>query len=673
MIPHPSSYRLLCSDEIAALEAQGCAASDWTQVWVHPHFSPVFLHDVLMEGTVALGDFGDADDAAWGRTGVRRARLQDVTVGNRCRLQDVDEVVRYTLGNDVTLLHVGSLRATGNSRFGNATAVGVLNESGGREVLIHENLTSQEAYFMALHGYQPQLVATLRVRITAEADCYLGLSGTIGDGATISYVRSIHNVRIGAAARISGVCSLENGSIVSTAAAPVEVGDGVSARDFIIRSGSHVLSGTSLERCFVGENCHLGHGFSASDSLFFANCQMEHGEACALFAGPFSVSHHKATLLIACMTSFFNAGSGSNQSNHSYKLGPNKYGLLERGVKLASSSYLYWPARIGAFSTVLGHHSVHADLSAFPFSLIMEQRGRSLLLPAVNLRSIGLMRDAQKWPTRDGRQQLSATSDRLTFALLNPYTAERIERAMTLLRQWLAAMSDEETAHVPSDSPMAAQTNVVAAKSSEYIEYQGVYIPYKVVRRAYTTYSAAFDEYLCRHILLRFDHADETVLNSARLDSRTEGSGPWCDYGGLIAPQSMVEEGEGAPHLTPTDDELAAWEWNWIAAAAERVYGHRPADMTENDLCKIAVLYELTSEWLQSERLADSSKEFNDAARLVYGADGTKADSDADFASVFGATCMDDAFVHKFHQQWKEERARIVQIGRRFRSDLKTE
>jgi hypothetical protein len=644
--------------EIAALEAQGCAASDWAQVWVHPHFSPVFLHDVLMEGTAVLGDFGDAADAAWGRTGLRRVRLQDVIIGHRCRLQDVDEVVQYTLGNEVALLHVGSLRATGDSRFGNATAVGVLNESGGREVLIHENLTSQEAYFMALHGYQPQLVAALRARITADADRYLGTPGTIGDGAMISYVRSIRNVRIGAAAQISGAHSLENGTIVSTAAAPVEISDGVTAQDFIVRSGSHVLSGVSLERCFVGESCHLGHGFSATESLFFANCQMENGEACALFAGPFSVSHHKATLLIACMTSFFNAGSGSNQSNHSYKLGPNKYGLLERGVKLASSSYLYWPARIGAFSTVLGHHSDHFDLSAFPFSLVMEQRGRTLLLPAVNLRSIGLMRDVQKWPTRDGRPQLSATSDRLTFPLLNPYTAARIEQAMTLLRGWLDAMPEEETTD---------------AKQPEYLEYQGAYIPRSVLRRAYTTYSAALDEYLSRHILLRFEHTDETALTSARLASGTDGVGRWCDYGGLIAPQATVEEGADAPHLTPADDDLSAWEWNWIAAAAERIYGHRPADMTENDLCKIAVLYELTSEWLQSERLADSSKEYNDAARLVYGADGTASDRDADFAALFGATCMDDAFVHKFHQAWKEERSRIVQIGRRFRSDLKTD
>ena len=37
--------------------------------------------------------------------------------------------------------------------------------------------------------------------------------------------------------------------------------------------------------------------------------------------GPYTVSHHKSSLLIAGMFSFFNAGSGSNQSNHLFKSG----------------------------------------------------------------------------------------------------------------------------------------------------------------------------------------------------------------------------------------------------------------------------------------------------------------------------------------------------------------
>lgn len=54
-----------------------------------------------------------------------------------------------------------------------------------------------------------------------------------------------------------------------------------------------------LRRCFVGEGVVIENGFSAENSLFFANSHLNHGEACAVFAGPYTVSHHRSTLLIA--------------------------------------------------------------------------------------------------------------------------------------------------------------------------------------------------------------------------------------------------------------------------------------------------------------------------------------------------------------------------------------
>ena len=63
---------------------------------------------------------------------------------------------------------------------------------------------------------------------------------------------------------------------------------------------------------------------------------MSNGEACAAFCGPFTVSHHKSSLLIGAMYSFYNAGSATNFSNHAYKMGPMHYGYLERGCKTAS-------------------------------------------------------------------------------------------------------------------------------------------------------------------------------------------------------------------------------------------------------------------------------------------------------------------------------------------------
>ena len=66
-----------------------------------------------------------------------------------------------------------------------------------------------------------------------------------------------------------------------------------------------------------------------------------------MFAGPYTVSHHRATLLIAGYFSFFNAGSGANQSNHMYKSGPVHQGVHLRGCKFGSDAYVLLPASTG--------------------------------------------------------------------------------------------------------------------------------------------------------------------------------------------------------------------------------------------------------------------------------------------------------------------------------------
>ena len=220
--------------------------------------------------------------------------------------------------------------------------------------------------------------------------------GRIGSHVFIRNTRYLNGVRIGDYAVISGVNRLRNGTVHSKEAAPAQIGHGVIADNFIICSGSHLTDNATFTNCFIGQACHFGHGYSASDSLFFSNCQGENGEACAIFAGPFTVTHHKSTLLIAGHFSFMNAGSGSNQSNHMYKLGPIHQGILERGAKTSSDSYILWPSRVGAFSLVMGRHVNHSDTTWLPFSYLIEQQNTTYLVPGVNLRSVGTIRDAQK-------------------------------------------------------------------------------------------------------------------------------------------------------------------------------------------------------------------------------------------------------------------------------------
>ena len=106
-----------------------------------------------------------------------------------------------------------------------------------------------------------------------------------------------------------------------------------------------------------------------------------------------------------------------------YKLGPIHQGTMERGAKTTSDSYILWPARVGAFSLVMGRHVNHADTSNLPFSYLIEQRNTTYLVPGVNLRSVGTIRDAQKWPKRDKRKDPNRL-DYINYNLLSPYTIQ---------------------------------------------------------------------------------------------------------------------------------------------------------------------------------------------------------------------------------------------------------
>ena len=137
-----------------------------------------------------------------------------------------------------------------------------------------------------------------------------------------------------------------------------------------------------------------------------------------------------------------NAGSGSNQSNHMYKLGPIHQGIMERGSKTTSDSYLLWPARIGPFTLVMGRHYKNMDTSSLPFSYLIESNDESILVPAINLRSVGTIRDAQKWPLRDRRKDTLKT-DQVNFNLLSPYTIRKMFEGRDILRRLKSGSGDD--------------------------------------------------------------------------------------------------------------------------------------------------------------------------------------------------------------------------------------
>lgn len=407
------------------------------------------------------------------------------------------------------------------------------------------------------------------------------------------------------------------------------IGDGVVCNDFIISSGANIGDGTMLTRCFVGQACRMGHNYSASDSLFFCNCQEENGEACAIFAGPFTVTHHKSTLLIAGMFSFMNAGSGSNQSNHMYKLGPIHQGIMERGAKTASDSYILWPAKIGAFSLVMGRHSAHPDTSDLPFSYLIENNNSTYLIPGVNLKSVGTIRDAQKWPKRDNRKDVVKT-DKVNYNLLSPFTIQKMIRAREIL--------DSLTR--------------VSGETSDTFSYQSAKIRNSSLYKGLDFYEMGIHKFLGNSIIKRLEGtvfgSNEEIRERLKPDTGI-GEGEWVDLQGLIAPKSEVNRMiddivEGRldsaekidERLTEIHDNYYTYEWTWAYGKILETYGLEADSITADDVRMIVDKWQNAVVSLDKLVYEDAKKEFSLSAMTGFGADGTKEEKILDFEQVRG-------------------------------------
>ncbi len=406
--------------DIELLEKQGCISTDWSQVTIQEGTDLSRIRNVYFNGKVTIGANPVIINVPGGISNVR-------------------------IGDNVKIVNVSSISRSQDATFGVGTDIAVLDESGSRPVRIYPGISAQVATIAA------RMPKYSKDRLLPMISCHiqnLPDMPEIGDNVEICDCGTISDVRIWSGVRVDGAVRLKNGSIVNNTdkeRSLTYVGNGVDAENFIIEDAT-VTGGCIIRNTYVGQGCVLDKGFTSHDSLFFANSCMENGEACAVLAGPYSVSMHKSTLLIGCHTSFMNSGSGTNMSNHMYKLGPVHWGVMERGVKTSSNSYVMHGSRIGAYSLVMGEHKNHPDSSEFPFSYLFgDQKGQTIVVPGAMLKSYGLKRDEGKWHKRDRRLNRGMKiHDRITFEILNPYTADMILNATGLIRHLLGTPTDDE-------------------------------------------------------------------------------------------------------------------------------------------------------------------------------------------------------------------------------------
>jgi len=613
------NYRKLIEPEITQLKNNGCFAENWETIKVTEKFDPALIRNVGFSG--------------------------EIFIDNDVRITNVTNLANYRIEDNVVLENIASITIEGETTFGNGAKISVLNEGGGRELMIYDKLSSQIAYMLITYRHDKVLVEALEEIIKQYSDSRKSSLGKIGECSSIKHCGIIKNVWIDEYAKLFGVTSLSEGTIASSKSDPVVVGSSVIAKHFIIQSGSSITDGVLLDNCFIGQGVKIGKQYSVENSAFFCNCEGFHGEAVSIFAGPYTVTHHKSSLLIAAMFSFYNAGSGSNQSNHMYKLGPLHQGILERGSKTGSFSYMLWPSRVGAFSVMIGKHYSNFDASEFPFSYINEENGKSLLTPAMNLFTVGTRRDSQKWPTRDRRND-PIKFDILHFDLFNPYIIGKMIKGSEIMKQLLEK----------------------ASRDQEFVAYKGLHIKRLLLKTCTKYYEMAIKIYIGQELIKRISNEINSTndLNKLLEYDISLFSEKWTDVAGMFISkrdyESLVEKIKAeviksidslAEEFSGISKKYYESSWAWCAKLIEKRFNVKIMDLTKDHITKIINDWHDNSIKLNNMILKDTEKEFDQQSKIGFGIDGDEEVQNRDFENVRGRF-DENTFVIELRRESKE-------------------
>lgn len=585
-------YRQLDEKEIRQLEDNNCWAEDWQRVMVADDFNPNAVRNVTFYGNVKLGSFDKSIEVSktfMRRTGVYNATLRNVTIGNNSLVENVGNYINnYVIGSDCYISNICTMETTEGATYGEGNIISVLNEVGEGNVVSYHGLTSQIAALMVRHAGNNAFRTAIRRLVAEYIQRTTPDTGTIGNGVKIVNTKEVTNTVVYNDCEINGAARISDCTIMSSPEASVFIGTGVICENSIIAHGSSIINSVKMQDCFVGEACKLSNGFTAAQSVFFANSYMSNGEACAAFCGPFSSSHHKSSLIIGGMFSFYNAGSATNFSNHAYKMGPIHYGTLERGSKTASGAYLLMPAHIGTFSVCFGKLMYHPDTRSLPFSYLIAYGDIMYLVPGRNLTTVGLYRDIRKWPKRDMRSKQSRKSI-VNFDWLSPFSVGEIIQGKKILERLREASGD----------------NVSTYNYHEYV------IKTSSLRKGIKYYDIALRIFMGA-VLKR--HALVPPVS-------TVGTGKWNDLSGLLLPDSEEQQlvsdiADGTiesmddivDRLNAINDNYNEYRWAWAYRMILDYYGL--SEITPQDAERIHTDYITARRAWIAEIKKDAEKEY---------------------------------------------------------------
>ena len=247
----------------------------------------------------------------------------------------------------------------------------------------------------------------------------------------------------------------------------------------------------------------------------------------------------------------------------------------------------------------------------------------------MNLRSVGTIRDAQKWPKRDKRKDPNRL-DYINYNLLSPYTIQKMSKGRSILKE----------------------LKRVSGETSEIYSYQSAKIKNSSLNNGIRFYEIAINKFLGNSIIKRLEginfQSNDEIRQRLKPDTEI-GVGEWVDISGLIAPKSEIDrlldgiENGSINRLKSINASFAemhenyyTYEWTWAYNKIQEFYGLNPETVTAQDVVTIVKAWQKAVVGLDKMVYEDAKKEFSLSSMTGFGVDGSRDDMKQDFEQVRG-------------------------------------
>ncbi len=379
--------RPLFAEEIIRLEALGNHADAWSRVRVADGFDFRRVRQCSFHGDVVLGAFGGRARVAEGLelpTGVYRSTVADSVIGHDALVRDVALLVNYAVGPGALVLDCGRVTCEAGTTFGVGTELPLAVESGGREVRVYAEITTEVAAAVARSRSRPDLLARYARAAAAYAARAASPRGVVGPGAVVRGTPEVRNTFVGARARVDGATRVADCTLLSNAEEPTAVESGACVTRSVLQWGSRVDTLAVVGHSVLTEHSYAERHAKVTASLLGPNTGVAQGEVTASLVGPFVGFHHQALLIAALWPEGRgNVAHGACVGSNHTSRAPDQEFWPGEGTFLGLGCNIKYPADFSRapYSVVACGVTTLPQKVTFPFALINAPSARPAEVP----------------------------------------------------------------------------------------------------------------------------------------------------------------------------------------------------------------------------------------------------------------------------------------------------